>query len=78
MLPWLQRPTLDIDLSRPPDRRYDDVPREAMNLGRLLLDAVLKEVPSVARLLADWGRLRTVSPRACQRPIIFLNPVSPW
>ena len=59
MTPWMERPTLDIDLAKPPSRRYDAMLPEALTMGRRLLDAVLQEVPYVARLFADWGRLRT-------------------
>jgi hypothetical protein len=59
MVPWLERPTMDIDLALPVERRYDAVPAEAQALGRCLLDAVLGEVPRGGRLVADWARLRT-------------------
>lgn len=61
MVPWLERPTIDIDLAKPMPRRYDSAPPEAFVLGRRLLDAVMQEIPSVGRLLADWARLRTGS-----------------
>jgi hypothetical protein len=61
MLPWQKRPTIDVDLSEPLARRYEHAPAEALQEARQLLDAVLREVPSVGRLLADWGRLRTAN-----------------
>ena len=59
MLPWIERPMLDLDLAQAVERRYDAVPGEVFARGRRLLDAVLREVPPAARGLADWVRLRT-------------------
>jgi hypothetical protein len=59
MVPWQERPTIEIDLAKPVLGRYDDIPTEAFAQGRRLLDAVLQAVPSAARLLADLARLRT-------------------
>jgi hypothetical protein len=59
VLPWCERPTIDLDLARPVERRHDGVPREVFARGRQLLDAVLREAPPAARVLADWVRLRT-------------------
>jgi hypothetical protein len=61
MLPWVERPTLDIDLDRPLKERYDGVPPEAVQEGRRLLAAVMEAVPPAARVLADWVRLRTAN-----------------
>jgi hypothetical protein len=61
MVPWSERPAIDIDLAQPVTRRYNEVPTEALALGRRLLDAVLHEVPLAARLFADWARLRTAN-----------------
>jgi hypothetical protein len=59
MLPWVERPALDVDLACPEDRRFEGVPAEAFASGRRLLDAVLGEVPAAARHLADLVRRRT-------------------
>src|SRR5262245_39173558 len=59
MLPWMERPTIEIDLARPHARRYADVPPDALEAGRRLLAAVLREVPPAARYLAYGIRLRT-------------------
>ena len=59
MLPWSERPVLDLDLARAVERRYDAVPREVFARGRQLLDVVLRQAPPAARVLADWVRLRT-------------------
>src|SRR5260370_37142866 len=59
MVPWVERPSIDIDLDRPPDKRYAAVPQEAFAAGKRLLAAVMEQVPSLALLLADWVRLRT-------------------
>src|SRR6516225_3176990 len=61
MLPWVERPTLEIDLAKPIEERYDTVPQEALAAGRRLLDVVLKDMPPVARVLADGVRLRTAN-----------------
>src|SRR5262249_23745210 len=57
--PWVERPTIDLDLDRPLRQRWQDVPAEAVAAGRRLLDAVLREVPTAAHVVADWVRLRT-------------------
>src|SRR5260370_128094 len=59
MVPWVERPSIDIDLDRPPDKRYAAVPQEAFAAGKRLLASVMEQVPSLALLLADWVRLRT-------------------
>jgi hypothetical protein len=59
MLPWIERPTIDVDLALPVERRYAGVPAEAVAAARRLLAEVLKPVPGGARLLADLVRLRT-------------------
>jgi hypothetical protein len=59
MLPWVERPLLDIDLTRPSAQRYADVPADALAAGQRLLGAVLREVPAAARYLAYGVRLRT-------------------
>src|SRR5438045_2376925 len=60
MLPWLERPTLDIDLDKPMRRRFENVPPEAYAAGRLLLTTVMREVPAKARFLAHWFKWRTL------------------
>ena len=55
MLSWVERPTIPIDLARPMKRRYDDVPPEAITLGRRLLDAILSEAPSLDALPGPMG-----------------------
>jgi hypothetical protein len=59
VLPWIERPVIELDLARAVDRRYDAVPREAFDRGRRLLEVVLREAPPAARVLAEWVRLRT-------------------
>jgi hypothetical protein len=60
MLPWVERPTLAIDLARSPEQRYADVPADALVASRRLLAAVMGQVPAGARFLADLVRLRTM------------------
>jgi hypothetical protein len=59
MVPWVERPTIEIDLARPVARRYADVPPDARAAGRRILAAVLREAPPSARYLAYGVRLRT-------------------
>ena len=59
MVPWVERPTIEIDLSKPLNSRYAGIPAQAFDLGRELLDAMKREIPAKARLLAHWVRLRT-------------------
>jgi hypothetical protein len=61
MTPWLERPTIDIDLSLAGAARFAHVPAGAIDQGKRLLQAVLQEVPAAARFLADWVRLRTAN-----------------
>jgi Acyl-coenzyme A:6-aminopenicillanic acid acyl-transferase len=61
MVPWLQRPAIDVDMSKPSRLRYAHVPRDIFASGRRLLDAVMTEVPSNVRYAADWVRLRTLN-----------------
>jgi hypothetical protein len=59
MVPWLERPTLDIDLAQPMNQRFAAVPTEAFATSHRLLDSVLREVPALARFFADGARVRT-------------------
>lgn len=59
MVPWVERPCLELELSLPPRERYRTMPAEAFVAGRRLLEAVLHEMPATARYLADLIRLRT-------------------
>jgi hypothetical protein len=57
--PWVERPGLDFDLSRPARQLAADLPPDAQAAGRRLLDAILPSIPRAARPAADWARLRT-------------------
>jgi hypothetical protein len=61
MTPWIERPTIDIDVVQPLHRRYAGAPAEAFADARRLLNAVLREVPTGVRFVADWVRLRTAN-----------------
>ena len=61
MLPWVERPTLQLDLALAPDQRYAHVPAEAVRSGKTLLAAIMREIPASAKLLADLVRLRTAN-----------------
>src|SRR5262249_37522067 len=59
-LPWLEAPTLDLDLDMPPARRFRRVPPDALDAGRRLLGAILDNLPAKARMVADVARRRTL------------------
>ncbi|UCG17229.1 MAG: hypothetical protein JSV19_04200 [Phycisphaerales bacterium] len=59
MVPWVECPSIDIDLDRPVGERYADVPDEVFEKGRCLLRAIMQAMPPAARYLGDAVRLRT-------------------
>ena len=59
MVPWVERPTIEVDLAMPLERRYAGIPVEAFDLGRELLMSMKRVIPPIARLIAYWVRLRT-------------------
>jgi hypothetical protein len=59
MLPWIERPTISIDLAQAAEQRYAVLPAEAVAAGKTLLSAVLRELPASVRPLAELIRLRT-------------------
>ena len=59
MLPWVERPTIDIDLAEPLRSRYVNVPAEAFAVASELLGGMKRAAPAKARLVAYWVRLRT-------------------
>jgi hypothetical protein len=59
MLPWTERPTIDIDLDRPIDEAYRALTPDVLGAGRDLLGAVISEMPAEAHWIADGVRLRT-------------------
>src|SRR5262245_21638501 len=61
MLPWIERPTIDVDLDRPIDLSYRDRHPEALAASRDLLGFIRIEIPSAACYLADRVRLRTAN-----------------
>lgn len=61
MLPWVECPTLTLDMTQPVKRRFQGVPAEAAALGTKLLDTVMAEIPPRAWILADLVRLRTMN-----------------
>jgi hypothetical protein len=58
--PWVERPTLNFDLSRPVSDLAVTLPRDAVDAGRGLLRGILPSIPRAARLVADGVRLRTL------------------
>jgi hypothetical protein len=61
MAPWVERPTLDIDLDQPIDERFANIPQEAIEAGAELLAAIRAAIPDKARWLAPLVRLRTLN-----------------
>jgi Acyl-coenzyme A:6-aminopenicillanic acid acyl-transferase len=59
MVPWVERPVLQLDLEGSIEQVRQTLPDEAVASGRRLLAAVLREIPASARLLAHWARWRT-------------------
>ncbi len=58
-VPWVESPSLDLDLAVQVERRYDHVPRDAVERGHELLEAISEQIPGAAQILADGVRLRT-------------------
>lgn len=59
MLPWIEAPTLSIDMDLPPKERYAQLPSHAIAMGRELLDDLRGEMPRGAQFLGDLLRMRT-------------------
>lgn len=59
--PWVECPTIDVDLDTKLGRRFQGMPESVVTLGRDLLTAVMQEIPQDARYLADAVRLRTAN-----------------
>jgi len=61
MAPWIERPTLRLDMDSPPERRFAAVPADAIQAGKTLLASIMRLMPPAAKLLAHLVRLRTAS-----------------
>ena len=61
MTPWVERPTIDLDLAEAPGLRYARIADDVRADGRRLLEAVARDLPASARLLADIVRVRTAN-----------------
>ncbi len=57
--PWVECPSIDLNLKTPHTDRYRDVPHDAIERGSRLLRAVMAEMPWGARFLADVVRVKT-------------------
>lgn len=57
MVPWVECPTLDLDLSR--SLAEQTIPPEAVKAARNLLAAIKAMIPPAARMLAPLARVRT-------------------
>lgn len=58
-MPWVERPSHTVDLDAPRENHYTDVPDRLVAMGHSLLSAIMSEVPTKLRYLADGVRLRT-------------------
>ena len=45
-VPWVETPTLHLDLDLPPAQRFAAIPAEALDAGRCLLAAILEGLPA--------------------------------
>ena len=59
--PWLERPTLSINLDQPLKKSLAAIPGEVIASAQRLLAAVMREIPPAARIVADAVRLRTAN-----------------
>jgi hypothetical protein len=59
MTPWVERPTVTLDLARVRRGEPPDLPPEAVARARDLFAEVMATIPRKARLLAYWVALRT-------------------
>ena len=61
MTPWIECPSLDLDLSLPLAERFRNIPEELLDRSRQLLQAVQREISGSARWLAPIVHLRTAN-----------------
>lgn len=59
MVPWIECPSLDLNLDLPPGERFREVSDELIERSRQLLQAVQQEISGSARWLAHVVHLRT-------------------
>jgi hypothetical protein len=59
MVPWVERPTITLDLARVRRAEFPGLPPEAVADTRALFAEVMTTIPMKARLLAYWVALRT-------------------
>ncbi|HEX3146696.1 MAG TPA: C45 family peptidase [Gemmataceae bacterium] len=59
MHPWVERPTITVDLARVRCGESPDLPAEAIASAQALLGEVMATIPRKARLLAYWVAVRT-------------------
>ena len=62
MPPWVERPTITIDLSRVRRGVPADLPPEAIAASKALLGEVMATIPAKARVLAYLLAIRTAQP----------------
>jgi len=60
-LPWVEMPTIVLDAAAPVERRFRDVPADAVERARELLAAIREAIPAGALKLANLIRARTMN-----------------
>ena len=78
MVPWVERPTIEVDLDKPLAKRFDSVPPEAIEAGRRLLAGVMAQVPAAARWLAYGVRIRTANRFQAETPALARLVQADW
>jgi len=59
MAPWQESPSIEFNLSKPHAERFADLPADAIEKGRMLLQAVMHDVPEMARMAIPLVQQRT-------------------
>ncbi len=59
MAPWQESPSLEFNLAKPHAERFARLPLEAIEKGRMLLEAVMQDVPDIARMAIPLVQQRT-------------------
>jgi len=57
--PWIECPSLDVDMNLPSAKRYANVPKPAIEGSRTLLRNIMQETPDLARLAIPLVQQRT-------------------
>jgi hypothetical protein len=58
---WTEVPSVELDLAKPPSRRFDSMPQAIADRGKLVLDALAPHLPPSYRRIAMAAALRTMN-----------------